>query len=281
MEIPNSKNIYKSLCKINKIAKNMANDSTYILSNGIILAYNTQPQDDDEAYPVSIGLISDKLYKDLRYFNYGIYIDGDALYQHQQKYDFQDMSIVKKDNSYYLQIHYQTMCIPDNDYDNKLEKYLQKFYTIDEIIRHRNKDYTTSIRMYNKVLEFRDNYEPIEELIDTVLEFRFVNSDNYIYKKCSTIIKNIENSIERYDNRIDDDIINTIIQSTQPFTMKLTLNDNTTIRLRIMKSLLTPISTKHNGVTFRVLEFNEIYILISKVDMTDVISCNMYQIVKY
>ena len=93
--IEEQKTIYKNLLKINQVGKKMAPHSNYIVTNGILIAYNKQGMSDTEANPVSIGVIDDKLLKGLYSIgdNIGIKINGDDLYKASQEYEFDSLEL--------------------------------------------------------------------------------------------------------------------------------------------------------------------------------------------
>ena len=281
MKFIDETSVYKNLLKINQVGKKMAPHSKYIISNGVLLAYNKQAMGDTEANPVSIGFIDEKLYKKIEGIgdNIGIKINGDELYQFSKEYDFD--SIEYDNEKYCLKINFVYYSINNNSYEEKFKDILRsKGFKDDEIETSSMLNYTNNMDMYDLYLNYKKTTEPQKEKTVITLNYKSVDISNYMFNKSNKVINTLSESELLYDEDIEREILDIIISNNQPVIRKLLLSNGETVKVRFMKSIFSPIASK-NDAGIKIYKYEDKYILVSKINLSGVILFNIFQILVY
>lgn len=280
--IEEQKTIYKNLLKINQVGKKMAPHSKYILSNGILISYNKQGMSDTEANPVSIGIVDDKLLKGLYSIgnNIGIKINGDDLYKASQEYEFDSLEL--NEEAECLKINFIYYSINESSFEDNFKDILRsKGYKEEEIEISSALNYTNNMDIYDLFLVYKKNYEPVKEKTIFEVICKFANDKNFMVKKSEEIIDMIDRSVILYqEDEIDRDILDVIISTNQPITMNVKLINNENFRIRIMKSIFSPIASK-NSAGFKICKYHDMFILITKINLSGVTLFNIFQVLQF
>jgi hypothetical protein len=273
--------VYKTLLKVNQIGKKMAPHSKYIISNGVLMAYSKQEMGDTEANPVSIGFIDDKLYKKLEGLGdtIGIKINGNDLYKMSQEYDFDSIEYCEDEEC--IKINFVYYDINNNSYEENFKNILRsKGFNESDIETASMLNYTNNMDMYDLFLQYKKTTEPQKEKTFINIICKFVNCDNFMYKKSNNVVNMLNESELLYNEDIEREILDIIIGNNQPVIRKLLLDNGETIRVRFMKSIFSPIASKNNA-GIKIYKNDDKYILVSKIELSGVVLFNVFQILKY
>lgn len=273
--------VYKTLLKINQVGKKMAPHTKYIISNGILIAYNKQAMGDTEANPVSIGFVEDKLHKKLEGIgdSIGVKVNGDELYKMSQEYDFDSIEYCEDEQC--LKVNFVYYSINNNSYEENFKNILRdKGFKDQDIETASMLNYTNNMDMYDLFLNYKKNVSPQKEKTFINVICKFVNVDNFMIKKSDKIIDELNESELLYDEDIEREILDIIISTNQPVIRKLYLINDEVLRVRFMKSIFSPIASKNNA-GIKIYKSNKRYILVSKIELAGVTLFNIFQILKY
>lgn len=279
MILENSDTIYKALIKINQIGKKLSPDSIYILSNGLLLSYRKQTMSEVEANPISIASIDKSLYKKIDGLgdNIGIKIDGDKLYNFSKEYEFKNIDI-SNDGVLFNFIYF---AVNNTKYEDTFKEILlEKGFSKDEIEYHSRLGFKNNMDMYDLYNKYRTKNEPKKEETTISLLCKYAYIDNPIYKKCNKLIDHIYDADLLYCKNIESEILEIITASKQPVTKTFGLNNGNKIKLRLMKSLFNPISTKSNA-EITILKNKDTYYLIVHVLNSGIDVFNIYKVLVY
>lgn len=279
INLENQEAIYKTLLKVNQIGKKLSNTSEYILSNGIILGYSKQEMSDTEANPVSVGFIDKSLHKKLDGLgdHIGLLINGDDLYEHSKNDEFDSIEI-SKDSIIINFVHYS---VNESSYEENFKDLLRsKGYSDEDIEISYMSNYMNNIDIYDLFLKYKKDYVPVKEKSIIGFKCYFAYTNNYMYKKSENIISELTNSKLLYTENINRDILDIMLTSKQPVIRKCELMNGNNIKVRLMKSLFMPISSK-NDAYIHIFESSKRYLLITQIELTGVTLFNIFQIVDY
>jgi len=277
--IENQESIYKALLKANQIGKKLAPHSNYILSNGIMISHDEQEMSVTIANPISIGIIEKSLYKKLEGIGdkIGILICGNTLYKYSQEYEFGNIEITNDG----IKVNFVYYSLNEDSYDKNFVKILlSKGFKADEISYAATTNYTSNMDMYDLFLDYKKNYEPVKEKTYISVLCEYVTEDNYLFKKSEKAINLLNKSELVYEEDIIQDIFNIIFTAEQPVTRKFELNTGKQIKVRLMKSLFNPVSTK-SSTGLSIYKYKDMYLLVSRADVTGVTVFNIYQILDF
>mgnify|MGYP001400403683 CR=1 FL=1 len=277
--IENQESIYKTLIKVNQIGKKLSPHSKYILSNGIMMSHNKQEMSDIIANPVSIAIIDNSLHKKLAGIGdiIGIKIDGNLLYKYSQEYEFDNMEVAEDG----VNINFVYYSVNEDSYNKNFREIpLKKGFTDIEISYAAQMNYTSNMDMYDLFLTYKKNYEPVKEKTYISILCKYANQTNFLYKKSEKIINLLNESELVYGEDMVQDIFNIVFNSNQPVTRKFELSTGETIKIRLMKSLFNPVSTK-STVGINIYKYKDIYILTTRIDSAGITVFNVYQILNF
>lgn len=270
---------YKALLKVNQIGKKISNNSKYILSNGIILGYSKQIMSDTEANPVSIGFIDKSILKNINDLGTGkgLLINGNTLYQYSKDYEFDSISEIDDG----ISINFIYYAVDDNAYIENFKDILRENkFSEDEIKRAEPSNFTINMDMYDLFLNYKKNCKPVQQKTIVSIELKYVYTYNFMYKKAEEVINLLNNYNLVYKEDIEREILDIIIGNNQPVIRKFKLCNGEKIKIRLMKSIFSPIASKNNA-SISIYNDEDDYVLCAKSECTGVSLFNIYRILKY
>ena len=262
-----NKKCFTAFKKCNEIGKKMTPSSEYVLTNGMIIAYqNKFPKDDKDelsAYGVNISFIDNKICENLDALYYiPLLVNGSDVYRMNKEYKFDRFEV---DNDYVYLI-YKGLHADDSDFINDFlelgeSKGFHKSYIQSEI----NNNFNNDIDLYELYINYKKIYKPKERYKEFKLKCKILKEKNNILKKSDEIIEKLSNCKYISEKDMDSEIYQRIINSEKPTVFRFKDNKNNDIfRVRLMKSLFKT-STTSSKIHIKILKDDEdfYYILLN------------------
>lgn len=274
------KNIFSSLKKCNQIGKKLSSDGTYILTDGMMIGYTSQNQDEVEAVGLGISFIETKILSKMDALPYmNILIDGNLLYQTAQDGEFLQFSVDSKN----VYIEFKTMETEEISVGFKLLA-LKKGFSEESIDSGLLTNFEKSdIDLYELYLNYKKNNKPKTKSVIKKLECPIINNfnKNKIIKKTNKVINEILKSKFIGYKELQPEIYDRLYNSTQPIEFKISSeNEDGTRVIRLMKSILSGGSSK-STCELRLFDSDDYSYLIIELTMSGFVVCNIYKVVNF
>lgn len=274
------KNIFSALKKCNQIGKKLSTSGLYILTDGMMIAYEDQNQDEVEAVGLGIAFIETKVMSKMDALPYmNILIDGNTLYQLSQDGEF--LRFTTDSRNIYIEFKtVETEEVSDGFKSLALEKGFSEESIMSGLLTNFEK---SDIDLYELYLKYKKENKTKTKSVVKKLECPIIHnlSKNKIIKKANKVINEICSSTFVGYKELQQEIYDRLYDASQPVEFKIVPDDENDVRvIRLMKSVLNGGSSKSN-CELRLFDRDHYSYLIVELTVSGFVVCNIFKVVNF
>lgn len=274
----NNEEIFGALKKCNQIGKKLSLDGIYLLVSGMMIGHKFQDISEPEASGLGISFIESKILNKLGAIAYiGIKIDGNLLYQMSKEYEFKNFDIDDK----YLNINFNATIATDESFNDDFKlAALERGFKDVEIDDGIASNFNNDIDLYEFYLKYKKVYKPSVKTTIKSLKCKIIKDDEKILKKSNSVIDKLSTGKFIAYKTMSSEIIERILEASQPIEIKLESEEKKIYILRIMKSLFLTASSK-SECEIRLIGNGDFNYLIIEIINSGFITCIVYKIINF